>query len=103
MRFVRNWLLPGLLALIFGFIGLLVAGHDGVQMIYVFDGVAMTGGISSAEFKAAFEAGKQITTYLSVYGLALPGTPLFWVIGCVLLFAYMGYRLGKRFSVSAPA
>ncbi len=40
---------------------------------------------------------------MDFYGVHLPGEPLYWTIGVILVMAFIGYRLGARLRVRPVA
>jgi hypothetical protein len=97
MRFIRNWVIPIFCLLFFATVGVILTGLPGVNMIVTLDGEPVPGGfIPPEQVHSIIAEGKQVGSYLDVYGLHLPGAPLYWTIDFIALMAYIGYRLGAK-------
>lgn len=103
MRFVRNWIIPLFSTFLFAFIGLLITGSPGYNIVLTFDGKPIDGGPTPEQVDAMIAEGKGLDSYVDFYGVALPGEPLFWMIGIVLVAAFIGYKLGSAFKIPAAA
>lgn len=103
MRFLRNWLLPILFAGVGALLGFVVIGLPGFNMVQTIDGSPVVGGyIPSEQVGTIISQGRKIGSYVDFYGVALPGVPLYWTIGIIIVLAFLGYRIGSRFRISAP-
>ena len=95
MRFIRNWVIPILCSAFFALIGLILLGLPGVNTIFTLDGEPLADGDFTPELtKSIIDGGKKFDSYLDVYGVQLPGEPLYWSIAVLALMAFVGYRLG---------
>jgi hypothetical protein len=102
LRFLRNWLLPILFCGIGALLGFLVLGLPGFNMVQTLDGSPVVGGVIPPEQVADIIAqGREIGSYIDFYGIALPGTPFFWMIGIIAAPALAGYRFGSIFRSEA--
>ena len=102
MAFVRDWVLPTLSSGFFTLLGFMLMGLPGVNMIQTLDGIPVPDGISPEQVSAILAKGQRIGSYLDVYGVSLPGEPLYWTLGIVGLSAFVGYRLGAKFKMRRP-
>ena len=99
MAFIRNWVLPILSSSLFAFLGFMLIGLPGVNMIQTLDGIPVPDGISPEQFSTILAKGQRVGSYLDVYGVPLPGEPLYWTLAIVGLSAFVGYRLGVKFKM----
>lgn len=103
MGFIRNWVIPILLTGIFALLGFMVIGLPGVNMVTTLDGTPMPDGIPPEQINTILAEGKRIGSYLDFYGVHLPGEPLYWTVGVIVVMAFVGYRLGSKFRVRSVA
>jgi hypothetical protein len=97
--FIRNWILPILSSGLFALLGFMLIGLPGVNMVVTLDGTPMADGIPPEQVSTIIAEGRRIDSYLDFYGIHLPGEPLYWSIGVVVLMALLGYRLGSKLKV----
>lgn len=100
MRFFRNWVLPVLSSGLFALLGFMLIGLPGVNMVVTLDGNPMPDGIPPEQISTILAEGRKIGSYLDFYGVHLPGEPLYWTIGIVVLMAFIGYRLGSKLKMT---
>ncbi|WP_296102471.1 hypothetical protein [uncultured Agrobacterium sp.] len=103
MRFIRNWVIPFFSTVIFAFIGLLITGSPGYNIVMTFDGQPIDGGPTPEQVDATIARGTGLDSHVDFYGIALPGEPLFWMIGIVLVAAFIDYKFGSAFKMPASA
>lgn len=96
MRSVRNWALPVVVSGTFVLLGFLLIGLPGVETVTTFNGTPTPNGISPEQMNDALAGRGHIDSFLDVYGMHLPGEPLFWMIGMLALMAAFGFRLGTK-------
>ena len=58
MRFIRNWVIPFFSTVIFAFIGLLITGASGYNIVMTFDGQPIEGGPTPEQVDATIARGK---------------------------------------------
>lgn len=98
MYFLRNWVLPMLLAVLGAVLGLMVTGLPGLNIVETVDGQPVPGGyIAEADLASLLAEGKKIGSHIDFYGVPLAGDPRYWMVGTVVLFALLGYLIGRRF------
>jgi len=98
MRIIRNRLLPILSAGLGAFLGFMAIGLPGLNIVPTIDGSPVVGGFLPPEqVQMVIREGKVPGSYIDLYGIALPGQPLYWAVGTIALMALIGYRLGLRF------
>lgn len=103
MRFIRNGVIPVFSTIIFAFFGLLLTGLPGYNIVTTLDGQPTTGAPTPAQVDAMISQGKRMDSHVDFYGVVLPGEPLFWTIGIILVAAFIGYKLGSAFKIPAAA
>lgn len=98
MRIIRNWVLPALFAGLGGFLGFLLIGLPGLNIVQTIDGSPVVGGyIPPEQVSTVIREGKTVGSYIDFYGAALPGQPFYWAVGTIALLAFFGYRISRRF------
>jgi hypothetical protein len=99
MRFIRNWVVPVILSGFFALLGFMLIGLPGVNLVTTLDGQPMPDGIPPEQISTIIAEGKKIGSYMDFYGAHLPGEPLYWTIGVIVVMAFIGYRLGAKLRV----
>lgn len=98
MSIIRNRVLPVLFAGSGGFLGFLVMGLPGLNIVQTIDGSPVVGGyIPPEQVPTVIREGKTLGSYIDFYGVALPGQPFYWTIGTIALMAFIGFRISLRF------
>lgn len=103
MRFIRNWVIPVFLSGIFALLGFIIIGLPGVNMVTTLDGQPMPDGIPPEQVSTIIAEGRRIGSYMDFYGVHLPGAPLYWTIGIIVVMTFVGYKLGSKFRVRPVA
>ncbi|KQZ95620.1 hypothetical protein ASD74_12475 [Rhizobium sp. Root564] len=103
MRFIRNGVIPVFSTIVFAFFGLLLTGLPGYNIVTTLDGQPIAGAPTPAQVDAMISQGKRMDSHIDFYGVVLPGEPFFWLIGIILVAAFIGYKLGSAFKIPAAA
>ncbi|MEJ8311542.1 hypothetical protein [Agrobacterium larrymoorei] len=103
MRFIRNGIIPVFSTILFAFFGLLLTGLPEYKIVTTFDGQPIAGAPTPEQVDAVISQGKRLDSHVDFYGVVLPGEPLFWMIGIILVAAFIGYKIGSAFKMPAAA
>ncbi|WP_435641041.1 hypothetical protein [Micavibrio aeruginosavorus] len=74
--------------------GVIFVGLPVVETIITLNGLPIDRGyLTEAEIGQVVSGASTTSSYLKIYGVSLPGAPIFWILGIIATCGFLGYQI----------